>query len=427
MAAPSVALGILLTFTYVDLFAGCGGLSRGLEWAGFDCIAFNELNKDAGASFKANFPDAAPFIGDIAEVFSNDIINENGMMLKDIDLVCGGPPCQGFSGIGHRRAYTSVEKKDITTNHLFNEMIRVIDNIQPKTFLFENVQGLLSSRWNSSGAKGDIFRDVLHAFSSLEGYTVQPTLQHAYDFGVPQNRPRVFIMGIRNDILNNTELEPTQFDLVLDSSKFPSMLRRNGGFFADMPRRPYPSIIEAISDLAYDDWEDGQTYRHGPDSDYQRLMREGIGEPWHRKKLTDHHVSKHTKKVKKRFKWMIDHGVSRLADLPEEMQTNKFSQKVLPEEWGDDPPSITCLSNSDDYIHYSQPRALSVREWARLQSFPDIHQFRGPRTTGGARRAGDPTKPGSREVPKYTQIGNAVPPLVGKALGSRIKNILLGK
>lgn len=410
----------------IDLFAGCGGLTRGLEWAGFDCASFNELNEDAAKSFSTNFTNAIPFVGDISKVFTDQIILENKFHEMDIDVVCGGPPCQGFSGIGHRRAYTSIQKEQIKTNHLYNEMIRVIDLIKPKTFLFENVQGLLSSRWNSSGKKGDIFRDVLQAFSSIKGYTIQPTLQHAYDFGVPQNRPRVFILGIRNDILEKTHLNPTDFNSSLDSSKFPSELRRNGGFFERLTKRPYPSIIEAISDLAYDDWEEGQTYRHGSDSDYQRFMREGIGEPWHKMKLTDHHVSKHTKKVKERFKWMIDHGVSKMSDLPEEMQTNKFSQKVLPEEWGDGRPSITCLSNSDDYIHYSQPRALSVREWARLQSFPDIHQFCGPRTTGGVRRAGDPTKPGTRDVPRYTQIGNAVPPLVGFALGILIKNIIQG-
>ena len=316
-----------MSLTSIDLFAGCGGLSRGLEWAGFDCLAFNELNKDAGASFQANFPTASPFIGDVSEVFSNEVIIENGLHQKDVDLVCGGPPCQGYSGIGHRRAYTSVQKEDIPTNHLFHEMIRVIDTIQPKTFLFENVQGLLSSRWNSSGEKGDIFRDVLHSFASTKGYTVQPTLQHAYDFGVPQNRPRVFIMGIRNEILENIELEPTPFDSTLDSSKFRSKLRRNGGFFADMKQRPYPSIIEAISDLAYADWEDGENYRHGPDSEYQKFMRKDIPEPWHKQKLKDHFVSKHTKKVRDRFKMMIDHGYSKLSDLPVEMQTSKFSQE----------------------------------------------------------------------------------------------------
>ena len=107
------------------------------------------------------------------------------------------------------------------------------------------------------------------------------------------------------------------------------------------------------------------------------------------------------------------------------MKTKKFSQKLLPRKWGNDKPNITCCSNSDDYVHYSMPRALSVREWARLQTFPDHHIFCGPRTTGGIRRAGNPDIGlWDREVPKYTQIGNAVPPLIGKEIGNRISDLI---
>ena len=122
---------------------------------------------------------------------------------------------------------------------------------------------------------------------------------------------------------------------------------------------------------------------------------------------------------------MENMGVSNIRDLPEHMRTKKFSQKLLPEDWGDGFPTITCCSNSDDYVHYSMPRALSVREWARLQTFPDHHLFCGPRTTGGARRAGNPDEGiWDREVPKYTQIGNAVPPLLAMAVGERIRELL---
>ena len=200
--------------TSLDLFAGCGGLTRGLERAGFECIAFNEINKDAADSFSLNFPNAIRLDGDIRKAVSDEIIDTVILPLvseQGVDLVCGGPPCQGFSGIGHRRSF-KVEKEDIPTNHLFQEMIRVIERIQPKAFLFENVQGLLSSKWNSSGEKGEIFRDVWKAFSSIEGYTAQPSLLHAYGFGVPQNRPRVMIMGIRDDILSTSGASIVSFD-----------------------------------------------------------------------------------------------------------------------------------------------------------------------------------------------------------------------
>ena len=184
--------------TSIDLFAGCGGLTRGLDWAGFDCIAFNELNKDAADTFSTNFPEAIRLEGDIKSAVSDEVIenillpliNEKG----GLDLLSGGPPCQGFSGIGHRRTH-KLEKHEIPTNHLFHEMIRVIKKLQPNVFLFENVVGILSGRWTEDGMPGEIFRDVWEGFSHIEGYVVQPTILHAYGFGVPQNRPRVMIMG----------------------------------------------------------------------------------------------------------------------------------------------------------------------------------------------------------------------------------------
>ena len=132
--------------TSIDLFAGCGGLTRGLEWAGFECIAFNEINPDATASFAANFPNAIPLHGDIRTALTPSVLKN---VLKPeikkkggLDLICGGPPCQGFSGIGHRRTH-KLEKKDIPTNHLFHEMIKAIESLKPQAFLFENVEGIL--------------------------------------------------------------------------------------------------------------------------------------------------------------------------------------------------------------------------------------------------------------------------------------------
>ena len=129
--------------TSIDLFAGCGGLTRGLEWAGFECLAFNELNKDAADSFALNFPDAIRLDGDIKTAVSKKVIQQTLIPLIEskggLDFLCGGPPCQGYSGIGHRRTH-KLEKKDIPTNHLFHEMVRVIRALKPKVFLFENVE-----------------------------------------------------------------------------------------------------------------------------------------------------------------------------------------------------------------------------------------------------------------------------------------------
>ena len=121
-------------------------------------------------------------------------------------IFSGGPPCQGFSGIGHRRTH-KLEKHEIPTNHLFHEMIRVIEKLQPTVFLFENVVGILSGRWTEDGMPGEIFRDVWEGFSHIEGYDVQPTILHAYGFGVPQNRPRVMIMGVKKFLVGETVIE----------------------------------------------------------------------------------------------------------------------------------------------------------------------------------------------------------------------------
>jgi DNA (cytosine-5)-methyltransferase 1 len=137
--------------------------------------------------------------------------------------------------------------------------------------------------------------------------------------------------------------------------------------------------------------------------------------------ITDHEYSNHSDDIVKKFRYMIKNK----SEIPEEMKTKKFSQKVLPKKWGKKGPSITATSMPDDYVHFQQPRVLTVREWARLQTFPDWYIFTGKRTTGGRRRAGDP-EAGQwvRDVPKYTQIGNAVPVGLARAIGEHLKKLI---
>lgn len=137
--------------------------------------------------------------------------------------------------------------------------------------------------------------------------------------------------------------------------------------------------------------------------------------------LTEHDFSYHAPRIVEKFTYMIGND----SEIPEHMRTKKFAQRVLPEEWGEKGPSITATSMPDDYVHYSQPRILSVREWARLQMFPDWYLFKGPRTTGGRRRAGDPSAGlWKRDVPKYTQIGNAVPVELARKVGLHLASLL---
>ena len=422
--------------TSIDLFAGCGGLTRGLEWAGFECIAFNELNKDAADSFQVNFPDAMRLDGDVRESVSNQVIQDILLPavggVGEVDLICGGPPCQGYSGIGHRRTH-KVQKKDIPTNHLFTEMIRVINLMKPKVFLFENVEGILFSKWTDEGKNGEIFRDVWGAFDSIKGYIAQPTLLHAYGFGVPQNRPRVMIMGVRKDLIppqsKGVVTQPANFNArednernVLTIQSYRQQLKNNGGWFPTWNKSTAPDPIDAIGDLDFEGWsKDHPMHQRKPTSDFQKQMRSGLGRVWLKQKLFNHEFSNHKPHVIERFTHMLEND----GEIPEHLKTKKFNQQVLPARWGDKNPSITVTSLPDDYVHYARPRTFSVREWARLQTFPDQHQFMGKRTTGGSRRAGNPSKGiWDREVPQYTQIGNAVPPLLAKAVGEHIVKLL---
>jgi DNA (cytosine-5)-methyltransferase 1 len=155
----------------------------------------------------------------------------------------------------------------------------------------------------------------------------------------------------------------------------------------------------------------------------QEAMRVPAPKHEHRREgeVTDHEYSKHAPNIVKKFRHMIDND----GEIPEDARTKKFAQRVLPKRWGNKAPSITATSLPDDYVQYAQPRSLTVREWARLQTFPDWYRFEGKRTTGGLRRAGNPREGNfDREVPKYTQIGNAVPVRLAERVGEHFRRIL---
>jgi DNA (cytosine-5)-methyltransferase 1 len=407
----------------IDLFAGSGGLSLGLEQAGFDPVFVNELNKDAMSTYLINRPELgldkegkhAYNIKDLtknkqtAEEFARFIHLDSG----EIDLVCGGPPCQGYSGIGHRRTF-KLDKDEIPTNHLYRDFAQVIQAVAPRAFLFENVRGLLNSKWSPSGTNGEIWEDVRKAFSQIKVNKNGKTLQYeigwklvyAKDFGVPQNRPRVILVGLREDIPFNAK------DSV-DKGLIPEGTAHG------------PDLIDLLSDLIDPAWrEKGSTthYLADPQTPVQEKLREphltrtfAQGDA-----LTDQEYSNHSDVVIEKFTAMLE-----TKQIPAHMKTKKFSQRLLPERWGENGPSITATSLADDYVHFSQPRILTVREWARLQVFPDWYEFSGKRTTGGRRRAGDPEAGDwTREVPKYTQIGNAVPVELARQLGLHLRTLL---
>lgn len=410
---------------FIDLFAGCGGLSLGLEQAGFHPLLFSEINPSAAETYIANRPNMGVIpCADIYNLTDTDLrllkTQWSYQGIHDVDLVCGGPPCQGYSGIGHRRTF-KLAKNEIPSNQLYKEMVRVIRAIRPKIFLFENVRGLLNSKWTPKGESGEIFRAVLDEFRSLKDYRVHWDLLHAKSYGVPQNRPRVLVVGVREDVLPRW-VQSRLFDLSRDR---PDAVEQG---FLPRPSGQAPTLPELLSDLedpSFEKKSGNDRYLCDPQNAVQKEMRTTRDGKLLRSGslLTEHEYSNHAPYIRDKFRHMIKSG----GIIPEKYRTKKFAQRVFPSTWGPEGPSLTATSLPDDYVHYSEPRAPTVREWARLQTFPDWYVFKGPRTTGGRRRAGDPSVGDwNREVPKFTQIGNAVPVLLGKKIGQHLYSILSG-
>ena len=439
-------------YSMVDLFAGCGGLSLGFENSSFTPVFVNELDPNARASYIANryhelggltfaenrdlhTADANDLKGKRLEQLVSDLLaipeldlhfdigaTQSSGSGSTIDVLAGGPPCQGYSGIGIRRSY-AVDKLELPSNRLYLRMANIIRRLRPRIFLFENVRGLLNSRWTYDGHDNYIFADVKSAFREIPGYEVRWSLVFAKDYGVPQNRPRVLLVGIRKDIIGDCSF--------LDITRDPEDAIKCG-FLPEGDPESYPDLIDLLGDLVDDeisarlrsgDLPSGtfatKAYPRAAFTDVQRLLRtpkKGV-----RTRLTEQEYSKHKANIVAKFDYMIENN----GVIPKKMRTKKFSQRVLKKRWGKGGPNITATSLPDDYVHFSQPRILTVREWARLQLFPDWYQFIGKRTTGGLRRAGNPLEENFvREVPKYTQIGNAVPVALAEHVAAHFKLIL---
>ncbi len=440
-------------YTMVDLFAGCGGLSMGFENAQFTPVFVSELNKDAiqtyltnrhhelgGEKFSENpslrcndahelqGPRLEQLVSDLSVMpkvdFRFDKAPTKSGGGSTLDVLAGGPPCQGYSGIGIRRSY-AVDRKEIPSNRLYGRMAEIIRHLRPRIFLFENVKGLLNAKWTREGGE-PIWPDVKAEFRKIPGYEVRWSLVYAKDYGVPQNRPRVLLVGIRKDVL---EACPS-----LDPKADPEDAVKCG-FLPAGQAGAFPHLRDLLGDLvdpAVADTLRSSNFAPGPfaTTSYPRPAKTAIQKhlrtppPWDPKRrtmLTEQEYSKHKWVVVDKFDHMLAHN----GEIPEHYKTRKFSQRVLREHWGNGEPNITATSLPDDYVHYCQPRILTVREWARLQLFPDWYRFSGKRTTGGIRRAGNPLEGiFDREVPKYTQIGNAVPVGLAQKVGEHFRGIL---
>ena len=320
-------------------------------------------------------------------------------MRGHVDLLAGGPPCQGFSLAGRRR---HGDKR----NSLVHSYIAMVDAIQPKCLLLENVKGF-TIPFKVNGEERQYSSLVVEELERRH-YDVAFQLLDFSRFGVPQKRTRFILIGVSQE-LQARGIHADDFFAALEAHR-EAFLNEHG-----LPLNGV-SVRVAISDLRQvngcypsDEFKRFEFGEYGRcTSPYQRLMRRDVARG---ERPDSHRFARHTNAIRNRFQTAIDEKLSP-TEYRERFALNKSSTKhLLPDE-----PTPTLTTLPDDYIHYCEPRILTVREYARIQSFPDDYEFKGKYTTGGKLRV--------KEVPRYSQIGNAIPPLFGEIAGLVLREML---
>lgn len=391
---------------YIDIFAGCGGLSLGLYNAGWKGMFAIEKSKHAFETLKYNLIDKKNHFDwpdwletkehDINEILSNHE-NELKKLAGTVDLVAGGPPCQGFSLAGKRN-------KDDERNKLVDSYVHFIELIKPKMLFFENVKGFTCGFKDDNGVIGEPYSNKVVLQLQEIGYNVEYRIIDFSEFGVPQRRKRFIIVGM---------LENDSTDFFEDAYKLKEK------FLLDKGLEYNVTLKEAISDLKTSHGEvpspDSNGFKNGvygqAESAYQQYLKEGC-----EKIIPDsHRFARHRQETIKKFQYILDNCEKNknIGEETKKLYNLKKSCTILLD--GDSQcPTLTTLP--DDYIHYCEPRILTVREYARIQSFNDWFEFKSKYTTGGKNRV--------KDVPRYSQLGNAIPPLFVEHLGSVLRNYI---
>lgn len=357
-------------YNVIDLFCGCGGFSKGFEEAGYNIRFGIDMWKDAIVTYKQNFPNAAVMNEDITKISGKDILKASKLKKDEVDVIIGGPPCQGFSVSGKRMI-------DDERNKLYKSYVQIVSELKPKVFVMENVPGLVRL------FKGQVGVQVKEDFTNI-GYTVGMQILSADNYGVPQQRKRVFFVGVRNDLVKKGM-----------EYQYPIPFMGQG---TDVPAW---TCKDAISDLDFvpDDRVLGEDlpYDIPAQNDYQRSMREGS------RSVLNHSITIHNAKTKEIIAMVPDGG--NYKDLPEEL----WSTRKVHIAWtrmDSNKPCFTIDTGHNHHFHYKENRVPTVRESARIQSFPDNFEFIGIKTS------------------QLKQVGNAVPPLLAKAVGDSIRTML---
>jgi DNA (cytosine-5)-methyltransferase 1 len=340
----------------LDLFSGCGGLSLGFMQAGYDVVAAVDNWSDAINTFKHNHPNAKGLLLDLGNFNPQKFSEEIGR----IDVIVGGPPCQGFSISGKRNP------KD-PRNQLYSGFVALVECLKPKAFVMENVPNLIAM------AEGKILNKIKSDFKKL-GYHLSYKVLLASDYGVPQNRKRVFFVGLKNsDIFSFPVGTHAQSHLKITTK-------------------------QAISDLPEKTLVNGSEYPFVSNSDYQKNIKKGSTG------IFNHEITKHDPKTISIIS-MVPDGCN-YKSLPEKYKhTRKVN--IAWTRFASHKPSPTIDTGHRHHFHYKYNRVPTVRESARLQSFPDNFIFLGTKTS------------------QYKQVGNAVPPMLAKVIAEQLKDYII--
>ena len=392
-------------YTVIDLFAGCGGLSLGLYLAGWQGLFAIEKNAFAFETLKHNlidnkkhfaWPDWLPQTNhDINEVLTN-YAEQLQNLRGTVDLVAGGPPCQGFSMAGQRL-------EDDIRNQLVFSYIRFIDYVRPKMILFENVKGFTYAFDKKKNRDAEPYsQKVIRELKKLN-YNVKDFVIDFSKYGVPQRRKRFILVGIQDTLGTPDNFEEL---LMANRDKF---LQKKGLLDSITIKEAISDLLQANGEYPTPDRKGFMSGLYGNDelTPYEILMRGDY--PTTHTVPDSHSFAHHTEEKRACYKRLLKEYPTR----------GKRIDGKAREPWGihqrgltvlnpdDISPTITGLP--DDYLHYQEPRVMTVRECARIQSFPDWYEIKKKYTTGGKMR--------KLEVPRYSQIGNAIPPLFAEQAG----------
>ncbi|MBV8524158.1 MAG: DNA cytosine methyltransferase [Acetobacteraceae bacterium] len=381
------------SFVTIDLFCGAGGITEGFRQAGYRCLYGNDCMPEAIETFSLNHPDAWADPRDIERVRPDEVRQRLRLAKGQLDVLVGGPPCQGFSINAPERFLRDPRNK------LFKDYVRFLEEFQPTTFLFENVPGLLSI------ANGKVFQQILAEFARL-GYYVSKKILFAAHYGVPQERWRLILIGSRLSVVDPPR--PTHYAIGRANFRGGSSLVFRLGAHGDHTLLSAVTVGDAIGDLPrLEIGEGGEVvaYDAEPHSDYARSMRNPAGVTF------NHFGGRLAKQNIDRMKYVKPGGSWRDIPydlLPRGMQRARKSDHT--KRYGrlrSDRLAGTVMTKCDPHwgsvFLPDQDRALTVREAARFQSFPDTYRFLGPR------------------VSQYEQVGNAVPVLMAKAVACKIR------